>query len=507
MPRLIFLFSDQLSLSISSLLRADKEKDIVFLCEVKEEALYVKHHIKKIAFWFASMRHFANELKELGYNVVYSKLDDYENTQKIETEILRIYQKFNASELLVTEPSEWRTKEKLELLSSEFAVPVVILEDNRFLCKISEFDKWRKGKTQIRMEYFYRYMRKKYDILLNKDKSPLGGKWNYDLENRKPPIKGLISPKRISHQKSEITKTVLNLVQKEFADNFGELHPFHFALTRAEALIEAKHFIDELLPRFGDYQDAMVASEAFLYHSLLSTYINAGLLLPLELCQMAETAYHEGLAPLNAVEGYIRQILGWREYVRGIYWAFMPDYKNLNFFGAKRNLPDFYWTGNTDMNCMAEAIDHTIKHSYSHHIQRLMVTGNFALLCGLDPAQVCNWYLIVYADAYEWVELPNTLGMALHGDGGIMASKPYAASGKYINRMSNFCKNCKYNPNETTGENACPFNYLYWYFISSNKNKLINNHRMPYIYSSWEKFDAAKKSEILIRATEFLNKL
>jgi deoxyribodipyrimidine photolyase-related protein len=334
---------------------------------------------------------------------------------------------------------------------------------------------------------------------------PTGGQWNYDKDNRKPPIKGLASLKRICHPKSTILKEVLALVAEKFSDHFGQLQPFHYAVTREEALIELNHFIQLILPKFGDYQDAMVKGEAYLNHSLLSSYINAGLLLPLEVCQKAEEAYRNGHVPLNSAEGFIRQILGWREYVRGIYWLKMPEYGELNYLEAKTPLPDFYWGAKTTMACMTEVVAHTREHAYSHHIQRLMVTGNFALIAGLDVKQVQEWYLAVYSDAYEWVEMPNTLGMALFGDGGILGSKPYAASGQYIHKMSNFCDHCCYNPKDTLGEKACPFNALYWDFLARNREKLRDNHRLSFMYSTWDKFDMAKQQAIKDKASHSLN--
>jgi deoxyribodipyrimidine photolyase-related protein len=357
------------------------------------------------------------------------------------------------------------------------------------------------------MEFFYRDMRKRYGLLMEMDGNPAGGQWNYDAENRKPPKEGLRFPPRPHHTPDSITADVLKRVAERFGKHFGALEPFGLAVTREQALADLDHFITRLLPRFGDYQDAMLAEEAFLYHSLLSTSLNAGLLLPLEICQRAEAAWHKGTAPLNAVEGFIRQILGWREFIRGIYWHHMPDYAEKNTLNATRPLPDFYWTGQTEMNCLAHAIEHTRKHAYSHHIQRLMVTGNFALLAGLDVKQVCEWYLCVYADAYEWVELPNTLGMALHGDGGIVGSKPYAASGKYIDRMSNYCEGCRYSPKETVGEKACPFNALYWHFLWRHREKFARNPRMAAIYKNFERMDERKRLEILRQAERFLERL
>ena len=503
MKNLRFIFSDQLSHSISSLTDASKE-DIILLCEALEEATYVKHHPKKIAFLFAAMRHFADELKERGYQVRYTKLTDSLNTQTLNGEIIRVVNESKVNQIIITEPSEYRLKIMTEGWHQLFNIPIVIRPDNRFFCSLKEFALWAQGKKQLRMEYFYREMRKKYQILMDSQGAPIGGQWNYDKENRKPPVQGLKSPTRISHQKSSILKEVLEMVATKFANHFGVLEPFYYAVTREQALIELEDFIYRILPNFGAYQDAMVQGEVYLYHSLLSSYINAGLLLPLEICQLAEKAYKNGCASLNSVEGFIRQILGWREFVRGIYWLKMPEYSQLNYLNAKTNLPSFYWGGKTHMAFISEAVTHTQIHAYSHHIQRLMVTGNFALIAGLDVKQVQEWYLAVYSDAFEWVEMPNTLGMALFGDGGIVGSKPYAASGKYINKMSNFCDQCYYDPKEMIGEKACPFNALYWDFLDRNRYKLEFNQRLPYVYSTWDKFSVDKQSAIKNKAINIL---
>jgi deoxyribodipyrimidine photolyase-related protein len=381
------------------------------------------------------------------------------------------------------------------------------LPDTRFLATQDEFTDWAGNKKQLRMEFFYRKMRKKYSILMEKDGTPTGGNWNYDQENRKPPKSGMKSPPRISHKKSIITTEVLELVKSRFSHHFGILEPFHYAVTHKQALTELDHFIDHLLPNFGDYQDAMVAGEPYLYHSLISSYLNAGLLLPLEICHRAEVAYRTNKAPLNAVEGFIRQILGWREYIRGIYWHFMPEYGERNYLNAIRPLPDFYWGAHTEMFCVAESIRHTRDHAYSHHIQRLMITGNFALIAGLDVKAVQKWYLAVYSDAYEWVEMPNTLGMSLFGDGGVVASKPYAASGKYIHRMSNYCEKCKYDPAKMTGDKACPFNALYWDFLVRHEDKFRGNQRMPYVFSTWDRFTPEKQKSIRTQAALNLQKM
>jgi deoxyribodipyrimidine photolyase-related protein len=506
MAVLRLILGDQLSESITSLHGIDMARDTVMLCEVMEEATYVPHHPKKIAFLFSAMRHFASEIQANGIRVRYVKLDDTANTGSFTGEVQRAIGQLKPEKIVATEAGEYRVLELMKSWQKTLNIPVDILPDTRFFATHAEFSGWAKGKKQLRMEYFYREMRKKYSVLMDAGK-PTGGEWNYDKENRKPPKVGMTSPPRISHKKSAITNEVLQLVKEHFSHHFGTLEPFHYAVTRDQALIELDHFIETFLPNFGDFQDAMVAGEPYLYHSLISSYLNAGLLLPLEICQKAEAAYHEGKAPLNAVEGFIRQILGWREYIRGIYWHFMPEYGERNSLNAMRPLPDFYWTAETKMFCMAESIRHTRDHAYSHHIQRLMITGNFALLAGLDVKAVQEWYLAVYSDAYEWVEMPNTLGMALFGDDGVVASKPYAASGKYIHRMSNYCENCKYDPDEMTGEKACPFNALYWDFLVRHADKFRGNQRMPYVFSTWDKFTTEKQQTIRKQAASTLQKI
>lgn len=503
MTRLCFILGDQLCEEMSSLNAIDKH-DVVFLCEVMEEATYVKHHPKKIAFLFSAMRHFAHHLKKLGYRVRYSKYDDVKNTGCFEKELHRAIDEENISEVHVTYPGEWRVLQKMLNLKEQLSIPLMIHEDTRFLCSIGDFKDWAKNKKQMRMEYFYRMMRQKYKILLDSQAKPVGGAWNFDKQNRKNANHIEVFPKPLEHSLDEVTEDVLDLVEREFPDHFGQLRPFNFAVTREEALSEAHHFMQNALMHFGDYQDAMLSNEVFLYHSKLSYYLNAGLLEPLELCQMAEEVFKANKAPLNSVEGFIRQILGWREYVRGVYWLLMPEYSERNYFNALRPLPQLFWGGNTQMSCMKEVVRQTELEAYSHHIQRLMITGNFALLTALNPKEVCDWYLAVYADAYEWVELPNTLGMALYADGGLMASKPYAASGKYIQKMSNFCKSCAYNPNDVLGEAACPFNALYWNFIGQNQSSLKDNQRLHYAYLNWDKMGRDKQEAILAKARAIL---
>ena len=505
--KLAFIFGDQLSFSLPIFREIDKNHDVILMCEVMEEATYAWHHPKKIALIFSAMRHFAKELEEAGFKIDYIKLDDEKNSQSFDGELQRAIKRHNPQKIILTEPSEYRVFSNVIKWQENYKIAVEILEDERFLCSKIEFRKWAKNKKELRLEFFYREMRKKYKILVDDQLKPVEGKWNFDSENRKKPKSGMKSPKRIAHKKDKITLEVLDLVAEKFSKNFGDLLPFNFAVTKKEALLEAQHFIDELLPNFGDYQDAMVAGEPYLYHSLLSCYINIGLLEALEICKMAQDSYQKGLAPINAVEGFIRQILGWREYVRGIYWLHMPQYLENNFFDAKRTLPKFYWGEKTNMFCLSKAVEDTKKHAYSHHIQRLMITGNFALIAALNPIEVHEWYLAVYADAFEWVEVPNTIGMALHADGGLMASKPYAASGKYISKMSNFCKSCSFDSNKVVGKNACPFNSLYWNFMQKNEKKLKSNQRLKFTYPTWYKMSEEKRSEILNQAQEYLEKL
>jgi len=498
------VLGDQLSAQLDIVATADKGRDTFLLAEVMTEANYVRHHVKKIAFLFSAMRHFAEALRSAGYKVRYVTLEDEDNSQSLDGEILRAVEELRPSRVDITEPGEWRLRERFESLRLALSVPLKILPDTRFLCSHTEFNAWADGKRELRMEYFYREMRRRHDILVEPDGKPTGSQWNFDAANRKPPKAGLNSPPRLSFRKDAITLDVLNLVRRRFPDHYGRLEPFHFAVTRRQALRELEHFIKHILPGFGDYQDAMVRDEPYLRHSLLAAYINAGLLYPLEVCRQAEIAFHSGHAPLNSVEGFIRQILGWREYVRGIYWRFMPNYLERNALDATEQLPWFYWSGGTQMGCMAQALGHTYDHAYSHHIQRLMITGNFALLAGIDPKAVHEWYLAVYADAYEWVEAPNTIGMSLFADGGLLASKPYAASANYIKRMSNFCGSCTYDPSISVGERACPFNALYWDFLARHRERFSGNRRMLYTYATWDKMDAGKQVALRNQATAHL---
>ncbi|MEM9358046.1 MAG: cryptochrome/photolyase family protein [Pseudomonadota bacterium] len=503
---LILVLGDQLTPSLSSLAHADVKADVVLMAEVAEEATYVRHHKKKIAFLFSAMRHFAAELEAEGWKVVYVRLDDDGNSGHLAGEVARVRAQHGLDRIVVTEPGEWRLLDEMQGWSERLDCDVEILIDDRFIATRREFVGWASGRKQLRMEYFYREMRKKTDLLMDGDK-PVGGKWNFDSENRKPAADDLFLPEPPRFKPDAVTREVLASVTQHFPDHFGDLEPFWFAVTRKDAEAARDHFVSDCLPFFGDYQDAMLMGRRFLYHSILSHYINCGLLDPLDVCHRAAKAYEDGYAPLNAVEGFVRQIIGWREFVRGIYWLKMPDYANANFFQSDRRLPDFYWTGDTGMHCLAEAIMQTKEEAYAHHIQRLMITGNFALLAGVSPAEIHEWYLAVYADAYEWVELPNVIGMSQFADGGLLGSKPYVSSGSYINKMSNYCGQCSYDVKKKTGEDACPFNALYWDFLIRNEDKLGRNARLRNPYATWRRMSAEKQQAYRDSAAQFLDQL
>ncbi len=506
MTTIRLIMGDQLSETISSLQACDKEHDVILMCEVWEEATYVKHHKKKIAFIFSAMRHFAHMLHMQGYQVDYVTLDDADNSGSFTGEVQRAMARHHAERLIVTEPSGYRVLEMVKGWQAALGLHVSIRPDDRFLCTYERFAQWAHGRKQLRMEYFYREMRKEHNILMDGD-APEGGKWNYDTENRKPPKEGLDVPAPYAVAHDAITQDVLQLVHTRFGTHFGDIEPFTFAVTREQALEVLQHFIRERLCLFGDYQDAMIQGEPWMYHSHISFYMNCGLLLPLECVQAAQSAYRKGRAPLNAVEGFIRQILGWREYIRGIYWYHMPDYAQMNALDAQRPLPEIYWGAQTQMNCMRQCVNETKENAYAHHIQRLMVLGNFALLAGIHPDHVNEWYLIVYADAYEWVELPNVSGMVLFADGGIVASKPYAGGGSYINKMSDYCQSCSYKVTKKNGPDACPFNYLYWDFLARNRDHLSNNHRLGMMYKTYDRMDDVKKDAVRDDARRFFNAL
>ncbi|MBU4530690.1 MAG: cryptochrome/photolyase family protein [Hoeflea sp.] len=503
-----FILGDQLSRDLSSLSDAVPGRDVIFIAEVMGEATSVRHHKKKIAFLFSAMRHFANDLRADGFDIDYLALDDAGNPGTFGAALADAVRRNDAHRVVMTEPSEFRVLNDAQTWREELSVDLEIRTDTRFLASHEDFvswavnDKGQQPKT-LRMEYFYREMRRRTGYLMV-DGGPEGGQWNFDSDNRKALPDKIRIPVRPGFEPDGTTRAVMDLVARRFASHFGDLEPFDHPVTRADALAYLEWFIAEALPGFGDWQDAMKQSEPLLFHSHLSAMINCGLLGPRECCDRAVAAWREGQAPLNAVEGFVRQIIGWREFIRGVYWLKMPDYADANALDATRQLPGFFWTGDTEMNCLRQAVTETKANAYAHHIQRLMVLGNFCLLAGIDPKQVQEWFLIVYWDAYEWVEMPNVVGMALYADGGFLASKPYAASGAYINRMSDYCAGCRFDVKQKAGEKACPFNYLYWNFLSANEGTLRQNHRMGLIMGSLGKMAPERLEEIKADSSRFL---
>ncbi|MBM96584.1 MAG: cryptochrome/photolyase family protein [Oceanospirillaceae bacterium] len=503
--RLGMVLGDQLSDSLPTLSALDPATDIILMAEVHQEASYVPHHPQKIALIFSAMRHFALSLKEQGWRVIYHSLDKHESPSLLAS-VQAVCQQETIHDVVVTRCGEYRLHQHMLSWPQLLGLPVCILEDSRFLCSPAEFEQWAQGKASVRMEFFYREMRRRTGLLMEGDQ-PVGGQWNFDADNRLK-YKGQVPlPPPYQLNRDSIDADVVALVADRFASNPGSLDSFHWATTRAGARERLDFFIQHCLPNFGDYQDALVAGEPTLFHSLISPYLNCGLLEPMEVCLAAETAWYQKLAPLNAVEGFIRQIIGWREFVRGIYWLKMPDYADSNFFDHQQPLPGFFWDGETRMRCLSESINSALDHAYSHHIQRLMVIGNFATLAGLAPKLVEEWFLAIYADAYEWVELPNVAGMGLFADGGYLASKPYIASGNYINKMSDYCKQCHYQVKTADQSDSCPLNSLYWDFVARHRERLAGNHRMAMVYRNLDRQDPDKQRRIFARARLLIESL
>ena len=500
MRNLILILGDQLSPELSALRGADPAQDEILMAEVADEASYTNHHKKKLVLIFSAMRHFASDLEAQGFRVHYQRYDPQSRLRSLEAVVADARDRLQPQALITTACGEWRLYDQIRRWQTRLGLPVAIREDDRFLCSVEDFTAWAQGRKQLRMEYFYRDMRKRTGYLIDADGNPEGGHWNYDPDNRRKWTGEPAAPPPYRAEPDALTEEVIALVEACFSDHFGSLEGFHFAVTRDQARAALAHFVAHGLPCFGDYQDAMATGEDELFHSLLSPYLNIGLLGPQEVCEAAIKAYREGQAPLNAVEGFVRQIIGWREFVRGIYWLEMPDYARENRLGNQRDLPWFYWSGDTGMHCLSQCINGTRRNAYAHHIQRLMVTGNFALIYGVIPDQICDWYLAVYADAFDWVELPNTLGMVMHADAGLLGSKPYAASGKYIQRMSDYCGQCRYKVSATTGDDACPFNSLYWHFIDRHRRQFARNPRMALVYRNWDRQAPEKRKATLARA-------
>jgi deoxyribodipyrimidine photolyase-related protein len=499
MPDLYFRFLHQLGFALP----LPEPGDTVLLIESRDRLTDVRHHKHKLVLWLSAARHFAEEMRASGHVVDYRPLTRAAPLADLLRDAIAEHR---PTRVHVVKPTDWQDRELVAELGKMLGDRLVLHEDSRFLTPPGFFAEWTSGRKQWRMEFFYREMRKMSGLLMAGTK-PEGGEWNFDAENRASLPAGVVVPDAVQFAPDEMTREVMALVEAQFPDHPGRTENFGWPVTRGEALTLLDRFIDERLRNFGTYQDAMKTGEPVLFHGMIAAAMNIGLIDAREICKRAEAAYYRGDVPLNAAEGFIRQILGWREYVRELYLALMPAYRESNALRAERPLPWFYWSGETDLNCLKHAIDQTLEHAYAHHIQRLMVTGNFALLAGFRPAEVEAWYLAVYADAFEWVELPNTHGMALYADGGRMASKPYAGSGAYISRMSDYCSGCRYDPKDALGEKACPFNALYWHFLDRNREVLKGNPRLAMPYRTLERFAPERRAALNAKAIGFLNGL
>ena len=499
----VVILGDQLDEASSALDGFDPGQDVIWMAEVAQESTHVWSAKQRIAVFLSAMRHFAQALAEKGMPLVYVQLDDVENPGTLALALSATINQLRPTGLIMTAPGDWRVLQDMRAVATASQLDLDVRDDTHFFSTVRHFAKHAAGRKQLRLEFWYRELRKQHGILMDGDQ-PAGGQWNFDADNResfgKTGPQNLPQPARFAPD--GVTQTVIDLVNRQFAGHPGRLTQFGWPVTREQALVALKAFVRDRLPLFGLYEDAMWSGEAWLYHSHLSCALNLKLLNPREVVKAAEDAWRTGHAPLAAVEGFVRQILGWREYVRGIYWTQMPGYLERNGLGAQGKLPAFFWTGETDMACLKDALDQTLEHGYAHHIQRLMVTGLYALLLGVDPKAVHAWYLSVYVDAVEWVELPNTLGMSQYGDGGLMGSKPYVATGKYIQRMSNHCKGCRYDPTLSVGPKACPYTNLYWDFLLKHEQALLKNPRMILQLKNLNRLDAKTRGDIVEQASQ-----
>lgn len=504
MKKLRLILGDQLNHDHSWY--QEKSKDIIYvMMEMGQELTYVKHHIQKVVAFFAAMRAFKDHLEAKGYQVVYLSLDDKKNKHDL-TENLNTLMAEKAIEKFEYQlPDEYRLDQQLYNFCDSLDIPSSSFDTEHFLTTRDELSNFFKNKKQLIMESFYRHMRKKHEVLMENG-VPVGQKWNFDHDNRKKMPKDAKIPNVNSFDKN--VKDLVQIIKDQGIEVFGEIDEAHFIwpTSRKEALSQLNFFIQECLPLFGAYQDAMTTAGWSLFHSRISFALNAKLLSPIEVIRKIEQVYNEqpDHAPLSAIEGFIRQILGWREYMRGIYWKHMPEYAEMNFFEHKKPLPHWFWTGKTKMKCLSHAIGQSLDHAYAHHIQRLMVTGNFALMAGIDPKEVDQWYLGIYIDAIEWVEITNTRGMSQFADGGIVATKPYVSSANYMHKMSHYCTSCAYDHKKKVGEKACPFNSLYWNFLDQHREILSKNQRMSMIYNVWDKNSSEQKNQILEQAANYL---
>jgi len=494
--RVVLILGDQLDRSSPALTRCDKENDLLLMIESRQESERVWSHKARTTLFLSAMRHHAQWLNNQDYQLEYIDIH-HPQAGSFTSALSETIRTHCPDELLMVEAGEHGVQEVINVTCQQHHIDITVIEDPHYLCSHDEFSTWLEGRRVLVMEHFYRHMRKRERILME-DGQPTGQQWNLDKENRKPFGKegpGMI-PAFQQFAPDAITQIVIEDVQTVFPDNPGTCDNFSWPVTREQALELLDQFIHERLCAFGPYQDAMWQGEATLYHSGLASALNLKLLNPREVIAAVEQAYHDGLAPLQSVEGFIRQVLGWREYVRGIYWSQMPGYLDSNSLAADHPLPDFFWTADTDMNCLRQTIEQTLQLGYAHHIQRLMVTGLFALLYGVRPKEIHEWYLAVYIDAVEWVEAPNTIGMSQYADGGLLASKPYVASGRYIQRMSNYCTVCPYAPDKSTGENACPFTTLYWDFLIRHEERFSSHPRARLQWRNLERLDESQRKDI-----------
>ncbi len=494
---LVVVLGDQLDRRAAAFDGFDAAQDRVWMCEAAEESTHVWSSRQRIVMFLAAMRHFAAGLREAGLPLDYEELRE----GGLAAALGQALQRHRPQRVRLTQPGDWRVLQALRAAAGD--TPLDVLEDRHFFCDGATFAAHARGRRQLRMEPFYREMRRRHRVLMDGEQ-PCGDRWNFDAENRAAfgaDGPGFLPPP-LRFEPDALTRRVIEQVQQRFAGHPGSADPFGWPVTREQALRALQVFVDERLEHFGRWQDAMWPGEPWLYHAHLSAALNLKLLDPREVVAAAEAAWRAGRVPLAAAEGFVRQILGWREYVRGVYWLQMPGYAAHNALDARHDLPPWYWTGDTSMRCLADAIGQTLRHGYAHHIQRLMVTGLFALLYGVEPQQVHAWYLSVYVDAVEWVELPNTLGMSQFADGGLLASKPYVASGRYIERMSGHCRGCRFDPARRTGERACPFTTLYWAFLDRHAQRFASHPRLAPQVRNVMRLDDAERQAIRARAED-----
>ncbi len=497
----MIVLGDQLDLASVLPADFDAQQDLLWMAESRAEASRVWSHKARIALFVSAMRHFAQALRADGYRLQYHRQADASLAELLSKDLSELA----PQRVHLTRPGDWQVLQDLRAVIEATGLDWTLAEDAHFYESLDGFRQWAAGRKSLRMEYFYRALRRQENILLDESGQPEGGRWNFDSQNREAltqeALAQLTPPRRFAPD--EITQAAMEWVAEAFADHPGELAFFDWPVNREQALAALEDFIDHRLPLFGRFQDAIHTGEVWLFHSRLSAALNLHLLNPREVVAAALAAWRSGKAPIAAVEGFVRQILGWREFVRGLYWLRMPGWLEENALDAQEPLPAFYWTGETDMACMADALASTLRHGYAHHIQRLMVTGLYALLLGVEPAQVHAWYHAIYVDAVEWVELPNTLGMSQFADGGVLASKPYIASGAYIQRMSNACQHCRYSPSQKQGEKACPFTVLYWNFLDRHEGRLRQSQpRLKMQYRNLDRLSAEQRQELAVRAQD-----